>query len=73
MVSSGLQFQSFRPYFKRTGYELSVWPFVLVIFHIIYNGLIRATISVKVRFFFHSSRKQAMTCQCCLSFWLFSL
>ena len=45
MVSLGLQFQRFRPYFKRTGYDLSVLPFVLVIFLIIYNGLIRATIS----------------------------
>ena len=46
MVSSGLQFQSFRPYFIRTGYDLSVLPFILVIFPIIYNGPVRAAISV---------------------------
>ena len=55
MVSSGPQFQSFRPYFIRTGYDLSVLPFVLVIFPIIYNGLIRATIS-EFSSIFHKDR-----------------
>ena len=48
MVSLGLQFQlrcQFSSIVLETGNDLSVLPFVLVLFPIIYNGLIRATIS----------------------------
>ena len=39
-----------------------------------YNGSLRATISVEVWVFFHSSRRQAtVTCQFRLWFWPFSL
>ena len=59
-------------YFIRTGYHLSVLPFVLVVFPIIYNGLIRATIS-EFSSIFHKDRLGPVSVAFCFGYFPYNL